>query len=148
MPGFCGIYRHDKPIDSDFDVQIGITPTKEKEYVSPNVYVRQYIIPKFEDDKLFTDSDTCLYCTDGVIFNASELQGDSPVSPLSSFLPDMYKSEGTAHINKLRGVFSGVIIDKVKRELHLFTEHLGSKRLFYYYNPDTAYITAEYLIRV
>lgn len=137
MPGFCGIYRHDKPIDSDFDVQIGITPTKEKEYVSPNVYVRQYIIPKFEDDKLFTDSDTCLYCTDGVIFNASELQGDSPVSPLSSFLPDMYKSEGTAHINKLRGVFSGVIIDKVKRELHLFTEHLGSKRLFYYYNPDT-----------
>ena len=136
MPGFCGIYRHGKPIDSDFDVQTGLTPTKEKEYISSDVYIRQYIIPKFENDKLFVDSDTCFYCTDGVIFNASEFQEYTTTTDLSSLLPEMYHVEGTAHINKLRGVFSGVIVDKVKKELHLFTEHLGSKRLFYYYNPD------------
>ena len=52
MPGFCGIYRHGKPIDADFDVQTGLAPTKEKEYTSSDVYIRQYIIPKFENDKL------------------------------------------------------------------------------------------------
>lgn len=137
MPGFCGIYRHGKPIIHDFCVQTGITITKEKEFSSENIYVRQYIIPKFENDKLFIDLDSLFYCTDGVIFNASELGEDYTTSNLSSLLPEMYKSDGLAHINKLRGVFSGVIIDKVRKELHLFTDHLGSKRLFYYYNPDT-----------
>ena len=136
MAGFCGIYRHEKPIDSDFSVQTGITPTKEKEFSTTNTYIRQYIIPKFENDKLFINSDSLLYCTDGVVFNASEFHKKNPDS-LSSLLPEMYKSEGKSHINKLRGVFSGVIIDKLKKELHLFTDHLGSKRLFYYYNHGT-----------
>ena len=137
MPGFCGIYRHCKPIDSDFSVQTGLTPTKEKEFSSSNIYIRQYIIPKFENDKIFIDSPSLFYCTDGVIFNASEITDDCTVSTISSILPKMYKAEGTTHINKLRGVFSGVIVDKIKNELHLFTDHLGSKRLFYYYNSDT-----------
>lgn len=135
MPGFCGIYRNGKPIESAFSVQTGITPTNEKEFSDLGVYIRQYVISKFENDKLFVDSESLFYCTDGVIFNAPELTKKN--IPLSTLLPEMYKSEGTLHINELRGVFSGVILDKTKGELHLFTDHLGSKRLFYYYNSNT-----------
>lgn len=137
MPGFCGIYRQNDVIDSAFNVQTGVTPTVEKDINLPHLYIRQYITPKFENDKIFRDLDDLFYCTDGVILNAAELYPDYAVQTVSSLLPEMFRVDGLSHIEKLRGVFSGLIIDKVGNTLHLFTEHLGSKRLYYYYNHET-----------
>ena len=138
MPGFCGYYRRDNTlIDTDINVQIGLTTTKEREIFLPKTYIKQYIIPKFENDKLFCDTDDVFYSTDGLILNSKELYNEYDVSVLSKLLPLMYKHDGINHINKLRGVFSGIIYDKVTQKIHLFTDHLGQKRLFYYWNSDT-----------
>lgn len=137
MPGFCGIYRRSGPIETDFNTQIGITPTTEKELQLTQCYIRQYIIPKFEADKLFYNNKDIFYCTDGVVFNAADFYPTYNSTTLSDLLPKMYEKEGIQHIAKLRGVFSGMIIDKNENKIHIFTDHLGSKRLFYYYNPNT-----------
>ncbi len=137
MPGLCGIYRMNMPIDCNFSTQHGITKTIEKDAALSNVYLRQYSIPKFQNDKMFVNADELFYSLEGTLLNAPELYPEYNAGSKSALIRAMYLNEGIHFVNKLRGDFSGVIVDKAKQELYLFTNHIGSKRIFYYRNDET-----------
>ncbi len=81
----------------------------------------QVTLPKFVKDKYFVETDDCFLATEGVLFEA-----DRPEEAV-----EKYRSGNTTFWNSWRGSFAGVLYDKKHDRLLLFTDHTGSKMLFY-----------------
>jgi hypothetical protein len=100
MPGLCGIYRMNMPIDCNFSTQHGITKTVEKDAALSNVYLRQYSIPKFQNDKMFMNADELFYSLEGTLLNAPELYSEYNADSKSALIRAMYLSEGRHFVKR------------------------------------------------
>lgn len=91
---------------------------------------------KFDDEKIFKEDDEILIVIDGVILNDKELISQYSSTDKFNLIKKMYKSNGINFVDSLRGNFYGLIYDKKTKEWHVFTNHLGNKPLYYFFDKD------------
>lgn len=128
MPGFIGTLETKKKIIFNKEERKNLLI----EYLEGTDYfIERRTINKFLLDKVFVDRDDLLIVTEGVILNKEELQIKYNVSTFEECIILMYKTLGETFFNSFRGSFSGVLFDKQIDKYLIFTDHIGSKQVFY-----------------
>ncbi|GAB1414765.1 hypothetical protein MASR2M117_01710 [Paludibacter sp.] len=103
---------------------------------TPNFYIEQYTVAKFTNEKILEEDDQVVISTDGVLLNLNELKTTQKVNSVFTLIKSLYNSKGERFVNELRGDFSGIIYDKTSNKCFVFTNHTGSKRIFYAQHGD------------
>ena len=87
-----------------------------------------HMVSKFECDKLFVDTEDYLLILDGVIVNKQQL---NRADTWFDSLIQLYYKKGETFFDELRGTFGGVLYDKKVDKYIVFSDHIGSKFLYY-----------------
>ncbi|WP_425236743.1 asparagine synthase-related protein [Ulvibacterium sp.] len=135
-----------------FNIAIGstnkeINPPRETQIAPHNsitykdIYLENFSTNKFENDSLFTETTDYIVVIKGVILNQKALLKHS--LNWEQTLIDLYLKEGNEFFKKFRGSFCGALYDKKKEKLLVFTDHIGSRNLYYYKKGDTYFISSE-----
>lgn len=138
MFGFTFLH-HNKPSDFHLPQSKGIL--RGSNYTAFN-----HMIDKFENDKLFYETADYLVILDGVVLNKEELTCASKLN-WSDTLLQLFLANNQTFAEQLRGSFAGIIYDKKKDTTIVFTDHVGSK--FVYYSLGTDYfIISSYISNI
>ncbi len=92
---------------------------------------------KFQEDKLFVNTKDLLFILDGVVLNKTLLLNESHSKNWKQYLIDSYAQNKSLFFDKLKGSYWGVVVDKINGEIVVFSDHIGSKQLFYSGNKNT-----------
>jgi len=114
------------------------SPTSKKQsvfYYSTN--------DKFENDKIFAENNRFILGLDGAILNLQELKNSYQISSLQQLLIHLFEKYQTQIPNHLEGEFCGFIFDKNKEQLFVFTNHTGSRKLYYAHHHETVIVASE-----
>ena len=103
-----------------------------------NIVCSNYMIKKFEHDKIFTETEEYIIMLDGVILNRKALiennlynnEENSETLWLNCIIK-LYEDIGELFFSKLRGSYCGAIYDKKKDKWIIFVDQIGSKFIFY-----------------
>ena len=95
---------------------------------------------KFKNEKVFQESQDLVVVVDGVILNNNDLYKEYLAKNNFNLIEKMYEKKGINLVQDLRGNFYGIIYDKLNDELYIFTNHLGNKPLYYYFNKEVIYL--------
>lgn len=90
-----------------------------------------HFIEKFTDDKIFCENEGYILLLDGVVLNKKQLMDAAKETDWFSYLTVRYEEKGDVFFDELRGSFGGLLVDKRKNRSILFTDHIGSKFLYY-----------------
>lgn len=101
--------------------------------VEKNIFGRS-VIDKFQEDRFFYEDENYLLCFEGV--NCSQLRTPQDI------IGD-YELCSIDFLKKLKGNYSGFIFDKQKQTIHIFTDPLASKSIFYYYDKQHGFAFAS-----
>lgn len=98
-----------------------------------NIICSNYMIHKFEQDKVFAETNGFIVLLDGVILNRKALMGKCEQKDVTwlDVLIGLYESEGERFFTSLRGSFAGALYDKKKKKWIVFCDHIGSKFVYY-----------------
>lgn len=91
---------------------------------------------KFENEKIFQKYKDLIIVIDGVILNSKELVNKYAGINLAETIYKMFQSNGIGFVDELRGNFYGFIYEEKSNTWYAFTNHLGNKPLYYYYNKE------------
>ena len=69
--------------------------------------------------------------------------GDSRGGNSASWLISLYEKEGVPFVEKLNGLFSGLLIDKGRRRAFLFNDRYGIERIYFCETKDGIYFASE-----
>ena len=130
--------KHESELDKEIDqtMSIGLS---EKDYESINtdnncgIYISKK--SKFEKERVLFQNDRYAFAMDGLILNKKELANEIGKIHLDEICEEMLMTKGVDFIKILRGNFFGVIYDRHAKKAILFTDQLGTKWLFYNYDP-------------
>jgi asparagine synthase (glutamine-hydrolysing) len=128
MPGFFGFINTNHHSFSLSNKKNLINEEIKKD----NIYLHRHTINKFLEDKIFTETTNYIFILDGFIFNLSELKTKYNEIVLSKLLETMYEKLGETFFKDFRGSFSGIVFDKNKDSLIIYTDHIGDRQIFYY----------------
>ncbi|MBE6055082.1 MAG: hypothetical protein E7212_14505 [Clostridium sartagoforme] len=110
---------------------------KEYDFIrSDNFIIYKNFNGKFENEKVFKNSEDIVAVIDGVILNNKKLNIEYGTKDNFELIQKLYNEKGIDFINDLRGNFYGILYDKIKKEVYAFTNHLGNKPLYYYYDKE------------
>lgn len=98
---------------------------------------------KFKDDKIQVDSDELLFILDGVILNKRELMEASQFSDWTDFMLDAYSKNKETFFDQMRGSFWGIVVDKKSGDVLAYSDHIGSKQVFFASNEDSLVISTN-----
>lgn len=101
-----------------------------------NYHVYKNFNNKFSKDKVFKEDEELIVVIDGVILNNKELQAKYGAYTQEELIKKMYKKNGAILVDELRGNLYGIIFDKKDRKWSVFTNHLGTKPLYYHISED------------
>ena len=108
----------------------GKLPARQGDLCYNNIVCSNYLLNKFEQDKIFTETSEYIVLLDGVILNKKEILGDTNIKWVSKII-DLYKVEGETFFSVFRGSFSGAQYDKKANKWVIFGDQIGSKFTFY-----------------
>jgi len=103
---------------------------------SSDSYIMRYVNNKFLADKLFSENENLFICTDGVFLNLRNQKQKNEIDDTFLLFQKLYQDYGKNFIREFKGNFSGLIIDKKLDKWHIFTDHIGSKNLFYFFDSE------------
>lgn len=113
----------------------GSSLSKKGDICYKNILCSNYMINKFEQDKVFTETEDYILLLDGVILNRKSLMDESKEDCIktgwSDTLLNLYNRNGEQFFKVLRGSFSGALYDKKKDKFIFFVDQLGSKFTYY-----------------
>ncbi len=138
MPGFMGIVSdkvHGFPEDFDLSFPV-LTSRKEETKRFENAWFKRSIIDKFINDKVYNEDRDLFICSDGLMLNARELRNKYGCEDNFHLLKSLYRNSPSSFPSELRGDFDGVIYDKNLNAWALYTNHIGSKWVFYYFDKE------------
>ncbi len=127
MFGFTFIY-HKKP--TDFSINYS-----KKSFIGGHYKAFNHMIDKFVDDKLFYEDENHIVILDGVVLNKVQLMEQSKLNWIETIM-HLFKMKNKDFPSQLKGSFAGIIFDKNKETLTVFTDHLGSKFVYYAYGSE------------
>lgn len=139
MPGF--ILTNRKLANNIANYQSSKYLVENLEY--NDLFIQRRTIKKFLDDKVFQQNDEYLIVIEGVIFNKLELIKKYKKNNFFETIIEMYKKSGEIFFNEFRGSFSGIFIDKKTNKQLIYTDHIGSKLVFYYKSEDSIIISSD-----
>ena len=93
-----------------------------------DIIVQRNTLNKFINDKVLYQDDDYIVVFEGIVFNESTISNTKWIKKLIS----LFKKERLFFRN-IEGNFSGAIFDKQKKRWIVFTDKLGQKAIFYYY---------------
>jgi len=117
--------------------KINIGNVKFQDIIEENTFMlyRNYN-KKFENEKIFQKYKDLIIVIDGVILNSKELVNKYAGINLAETIYKMFQSNGIGFVDELRGNFYGFIYEEKSNTWYAFTNHLGNKPLYYYYNKE------------
>ncbi len=140
MPGIWGMISEkiEKEIDlSDvFHKENSITYLTDSAKFSRASFGR-FSVNKFQKDKIFQKAGDNLICTDGIILNSHNLLHQYDTTELSELILKLYDQYDWKFAKKLRGNFAGFLYDSAKNKFIVFTDHLASKPVYYFFDKDS-----------
>ncbi len=104
--------------------------------VYKNIICQNQMIDKFVDDKLFFETKDYIIIIDGVILNKQLLMQQYGISTWKETVLHLLNTNGDTFFSILRGSFAGAVYKKIENSWILFTDQLGSKFLYYYYQDN------------
>lgn len=131
MSGLYGFYSEKKiATKNHFERFFSATnPNIINEEFSYNKFIYgRSVLNKFTNDRFLHESDLFIIGIEGIIYNFENPKKE---------IPKAFQKHGLKFIEKLDGGFSGFIFDKKKQKLHLFTDLLATRSLFYYIDKKT-----------
>lgn len=128
--GFTAILNKSSHLEYDF-IQ------NRKRLVTEEFACMSHPNNKFLDDKLCDENERYILVLDGVVLNKKQLIDTANVDSWFTFLIQEYQKKGDRFFEILRGSFCGVLMDKLTKRCILFTDHIGSKFLYYTRMGDT-----------
>ncbi len=140
MPGFFGILNNSLDIPSVEIPSDTYTPVVCDEKKGPRYYFKRHVIPKFLNDKVFEEDASTLIGTDGVLLNSRQLREKYNVSTNFALIRKLYSDHGIRGISELKGNFSGFILDKKTGCLYVFTDHMRTKNVFWFFDEKKEYL--------
>lgn len=120
--------------DRDFEKDKLITSNYIK---NDNLLVYSNFNKKFLDDKVFREDNELLVIIDGVILNNKELQSKYNSDNNFDLIKKMYNEHGIKFVDMLRGNYYGIIYDYSNNKVFAFTNHLGNKPIYRYFDKET-----------
>lgn len=106
-------------------------------------FLSHYVLNKFTNDKIWFSNERYVIAMDGVVFNFKELKNKYSISDNANLLILLFEKYGISFVNELRGEFCGVLYCKETKTWHVFTNHTGSKWVYYYYNQNNSLFIAS-----
>ncbi len=107
------------------------TTTSKNDFIAYKDFrVKNFSNYKFENDNLFLETNDYIIVLKGVILNKKALS--EPSLNWEETITALYLKVGNEFFKKFRGSFCGALYDKKKDKWLVFTDHIGSKSLFYY----------------
>lgn len=126
MPGFTGGYSERFKVHEIADNKLVCR------YLTKNkLSINQHTTKKFSHDKVFLEIGDFFYLFDGVLLNSKELLNEYECRTIEELLPAIHEKLGDTFFSVFRGSFSGVVFNSCDSKLIVFTDHIGSKQVFY-----------------
>ena len=94
----------------------------------------KHMVPKFENDKVFVNTEDFILVLDGVVLNKKSL--DTEKNWFESIIK-LYQLNGERFFESFRGSFGGLLYDKKEEKYIIFSDHVGSKFIYYSLNNGT-----------
>ncbi len=114
-----------------FDIIVnGIKSHDSNDITYRNALCINHMINKFQEDRLFQETDGYIVILDGVILNRKDLLKQYNSDWLHCIIM-MYSGNGESFFSELRGSFSGAIYDKKQDKWIVFGDQLGTRFTFY-----------------
>ncbi len=102
--------------------------------------VSRSTVPKFLEDKVFYSDDDYFILLEGVILNKKDYCKDKS---WENSIIELYLNKGECFFENFRGVFSGVFYDKKLSKVIIFSDHIGTKHIYYYFFNKELYISSS-----
>ncbi|ALO35122.1 hypothetical protein CMT41_10625 [Colwellia sp. MT41] len=149
MPGFVGCYNSKQSLSHiSFNKRENLN---EHDIENKFLSIKQLTVNKFDKDKVFLDNDLYTIVIEGVILNSLALQDEFKAQNFAETTVNMYEEKGDEFFTEFRGSFSGCLLNKSDNSLIIFTDHIGSKQVFYSYLPSEMFLFGseiDFLIKV
>ena len=100
------------------------------------------MIKKFENDRLFEETNEYIIILDGVILNRESLIKDFN-KEWNDVIVSLYIKYGETFFSVLRGSFAGALYDKSKKKWIVFSDQLGTRFTYYSHVGDFFCVTEK-----
>lgn len=130
MPGFLGVNKKNANLVNGFSNCKRLDLINNK-IVTESVYLERRTINKFLNDKLFLENEKFIFLTEGVILNSKDLIKKYQKNNFGLTVLEMIHHNPDDFFNEFRGSFSGLVYNKQSECLQIYTDHIGSKQVFY-----------------
>ena len=131
--------------DLEFDLDLTDGLHKEKSVSHLKSYKRfknsafgRLSVNKFHNDKIFMDIGDKLICNDGVILNLKDLLIGSESKGLGEYISNCYDKMDLRFAKRMKGSFSGFIYSPSNEELIIFTDHLATRPIYYFFDQKNS----------
>lgn len=115
-----------------FSIEKGGKTIKDKKYIAyKDIICRNHMIRKFENDKLYSETDDYIVLLDGIILNRKELIELNNNQDWLGIVINLYKKKGDLFFESFRGSFAGAIYDKKNDKWIIFCDQIGSRFVYY-----------------
>jgi len=108
----------------------------------PGACLSRFTNPKFLKDKVFQGDDEVAVALEGVVYNFAQLQQQYGCEDYFQTVKMMYRKKGDTFFKEFNGDFSGMLYDKAAQRWVMFTNHTGSKPL-YFYHADGLFVCSS-----
>ena len=99
----------------------------KEEYTYKNFIFGRSVINKFLNDRVLYYNDKYIIGFEGIFFNKDDINAYESIIKL-------YEKLGINFVKNIDGNFSGFILNKLSNKLYIYTDHLSTRSIFYYYN--------------
>lgn len=135
MVGICGVIGGSDYGTEPLGVELANDDERQTTYREQNVAVQVSSHPQFHAAQPATAADGSLVWVYGTAYGFEGADGYEPRNTLSTsdaaYCAELYDEHGMDFVAGLNGEFAGLVFDQSNDGIHLFTDRLGSRPLFY-----------------
>jgi len=131
LSGFVGIAWRDKNFNKSVLDGIEKNSRNFEKFVCDSFYVLLKRKMKFYKDIIFFETQRCFFLIEGVILNSLELIKKYKSESFGETIALMHEKNGDVFFKEFRGSFAGMTYWKNTHKLILYTDHIGSKQIFF-----------------
>lgn len=125
---------------ADFFLKLSLSVNSEQ-----GDYVLDYNGPgKFKKDCVFYENAQFLVLIDGVILNKCQIIKDYGFKDWTEGIINLYNQHGEVFFELLKGSYYGIVFDKKMNKWIFFTDHIGTKPIYYHNSTNHIYFSNNY----
>lgn len=150
MKGFIGfLNKSEKKLKFNQEKEFE-NDTKSESISTNNFFCRRFTINKYLADKVFEEDNDLFICLEGVVLNKDLLTSKYSENDFFKLIKKLFISDRKGFCRNLSGEFSIVVYDKKEDKLHIYTNQINSKPVYYYsYNGILFFSTSiGYLTKI